>query len=61
MDRALVVCGLIFSPLPMDAGVAVSGAAVSVSAWAARAALAGKAGHPAPSVMTRGKNSGSSG
>ena len=47
---------------PMAAGVAVLGAAVLVNAWAkwADLALAGKAGHPNPSVRTLGENSGAS-
>ena len=47
----------------MDPGVVVSGAAVSVSAWAARAtpAPAGKMGHLSPSLVTGGENAGLSG
>ena len=47
----------------MAAGVAVSGLAVSVSAWSAWAILAqaGKAGHSSLPVGTLGENSGASG
>ena len=50
-------------PLPMAASVAVSEAAVLVSALAAWAApeLASKAGHPALSVRMLGENTGASG
>ena len=50
-------------PLLIAAGVAVLGEAVSVRAWAANSApvRAGKASHPAPSVMAGGTNEGSSG
>ena len=61
MDRLLVVRGLNFLPLPVAAGVPVSGAEVSVSAWASRAAPAGKADHLALSFVTGGENAGSYG
>ena len=41
--------------IPIAASVAVSEAVVLVSAWAAPE-IAGKAGHPVPSVMTVGEN-----
>ena len=50
----------LFLPLPTTVGVALSGAAVSASTWAARAApvLAGAAVPLALSVGTGGENSG---
>ena len=50
-------------PLPMAAGMAVAGAEVSVSVWAARAVLVpvGKSVHPTLSVVMRGDNYGSPG
>ena len=52
----------LFLPRPMAVGVALSGGAVSVSAWALRAAPAGGAVPPAPSDETGGgENSGLSG
>ena len=52
-----------FLPLPMVAGVALLGTAVSVSAWAVRASPEpyGKSGHLTQLVVTGGKNSGLSG
>ena len=50
-------------PLQVAAGVAVSGVAVLVKAWAERSvpAQAGKVGQPSPSVMLGGANAGFSG
>ena len=58
LDHPFVVRGLSFLPIPMDAGVALSGEAVSVRAWAVREALVpdGKSGHLEPFVVTGGDN-----
>ena len=63
LDHILIVCCLIFLPLPMAVGVAVSRAEVLVSTWTTREAPepASKPDYLDPLVVTGGENSGLSG